>query len=290
MHVVIVTGLSGSGKSTAIRALEDLGFYCIDNLPVALIPHVLTLSENAREPIGRVALGIDGRGGDFLDAYPTVLAGLRTSGHAVKVLYFEAPENVLLRRFSETRRPHPAAGEHSVLHGIRTEERGLAGLRESADQVIDTSSYTVHELRNVLARHAETDPSMQRTLRVTVQSFGYKYGVPIDADLMLDVRFLPNPFFVEALRDKSGTDRQIVEFVLGQPEAAPFLDRLSALLEPLMPLYVREGKSYLMLAVGCTGGRHRSVAVAEEVGRRLRAWDYTVRVHHRDVQRADPPV
>ena len=287
MHVVIVTGLSGSGKSTAIRALEDLGFYCIDNLPVALIPHFLTLSGNAKEPIGRVALGIDGREGGFLDAYPAVLAGLRKSGHAVKVLYFEAPENVLLRRFSETRRPHPAAGEHGVLDGIRTEERRLAGLRESADLVIDTSSYTVHALRDVLARQVETD--VQRTLRVTVQSFGYKYGVPIDADLMLDVRFLPNPFFVEALRDKSGTDRQVVEFVLGQPETAPFLDRLSALLETLMPLYVREGKSYLMLAVGCTGGRHRSVAVAEEVGRRLRVWDYAVRVHHRDVQRADPP-
>lgn len=287
MHVVIVTGLSGSGKSTAIRALEDLGFYCIDNLPVALIPHFLTLSDNAKEPIGRVALGIDGREGGFLDAYPAVLAGLRKSGHAVKVLYFEAPENVLLRRFSETRRPHPAAGEHGVLDGIRTEERRLAGLRESADLVIDTSSYTVHALRDVLARQVETD--VQRTLRVTVQSFGYKYGVPIDADLMLDVRFLPNPFFVEALRDKRGTDRQVVEFVLGQPETAPFLDRLSALLETLMPLYVREGKSYLMLAVGCTGGRHRSVAVAEEVGRRLRAWDYAVRVHHRDVQRADPP-
>lgn len=287
MHVVIVTGLSGSGKSTAIRALEDLGFYCIDNLPVALIPHFLTLSDNAKEPIGRVALGIDGREGGFLDAYPAVLAGLRKSGHAVKVLYFEAPENVLLRRFSETRRPHPAAGEHGVLDGIRTEERQLAGLRESADLVIDTSSYTVHALRDVLARQVETD--VQRTLRVTVQSFGYKYGVPIDADLMLDVRFLPNPFFVEALRDKRGTDRQVVEFVLGQPETAPFLDRLSALLETLMPLYVREGKSYLMLAVGCTGGRHRSVAVAEEVGRRLRAWDYAVRVHHRDVQRADPP-
>ena len=287
MHVVIVTGLSGSGKSTAIRALEDLGFYCIDNLPVALIPHFLTLSDNAKEPIGRVALGIDGREGGFLDAYPAVLAGLRKSGHAVKVLYFEAPETVLLRRFSETRRPHPAAGEHGVLDGIRTEERRLAGLRESADLVIDTSSYTVHALRDVLARQVETD--VQRTLRVTVQSFGYKYGVPIDADLMLDVRFLPNPFFVEALRDKRGTDRQVVEFVLGQPETAPFLDRLSALLETLMPLYVREGKSYLMLAVGCTGGRHRSVAVAEEVGRRLRAWDYAVRVHHRDVQRADPP-
>ena len=287
MHVVIVTGLSGSGKSTAIRALEDLGFYCIDNLPVALIPHFLTLSDNAKEPIGRVALGIDGREGGFLDAYPAVLAGLRNSGHAVKVLYFEAPENVLLRRFSETRRPHPAAGEQGVLDGIRTEERQLAGLRESADLVIDTSSYTVHALRDVLARQVETDG--QRTLRVTVQSFGYKYGVPIDADLMLDVRFLPNPFFVEALRDRSGTDRQVVEFVLGQPETAPFLDRLSALLETLMPLYVREGKSYLMLAVGCTGGRHRSVAVAEEVGRRLRNWDYAVRVHHRDVQRADPP-
>ena len=289
MQVVIVTGLSGSGKSTAIRVLEDLGFYCIDNLPVTLIPRFLELSENNKEHIGRVALGIDLRERVFLHEYPTVFESLRKSGQQIEILYFEASEDVLVRRFSETRRPHPAAGERGVLQGIQTEEEQLADLRSSADLVIDTSSYTVHELRGVLHQYVERYTHSQPPLLITVESFGYKYGVPIDADIMLDVRFLPNPFFIDALRHKTGTEHAVAEFVLGQPESTTFLEQLSTLLHSTLPLYAREGKSYLTLAIGCTGGQHRSVAIAEELGRLLQAWDYTVRIHHRDIQRKSLP-
>ncbi len=285
MQVVIVTGLSGSGKSTAIRAFEDHGFYCIDNLPVTLIPQFLELSENNQEEIGRVALGIDLRERIFLPAYPTVLEGLRQQGHQITIVYFEASADVLVRRFSETRRPHPAAGDGGVLQGIRTEEEQLAGLRASADVVMDTSSYSVHELREALLRHIERYPHAQQPFLMTVESFGYKYGVPIDADMMLDVRFLPNPFFVDALRHKTGTEPAVVEFVLGQEDTGLFLSQVSALLKSTLPLYAREGKSYLSLAIGCTGGQHRSVVVAEELGRQIRGWGYTVRIQHRDRQR-----
>ena len=290
MQVVIVTGLSGSGKSTAIRVLEDRGFYCIDNLPVTLIPRFLELSENNQEHIGRVALGIDLRERIFLHEYPTVLEGLRKQGHQIKILYFEASADVLVRRFSETRRPHPAAGDGGVLQGIQTEEEQLAGLRAAADVVMDTSSYTVHELREALLQQFERYPRSQQPLLITVESFGYKYGIPIDADIMLDVRFLPNPFFVDALRHKTGTERAVVEFVLGQEETVLFLSQLSALLKSTLPLYAREGKSYLTLAIGCTGGQHRSVVIAEEVRRQLQAWDYTVRIQHRDRQRQSASV
>ena len=289
MQVVVVTGLSGSGKSTAIRVLEDRGFYCIDNLPVTLIPRFLELSENNQEHIGRVALGIDLRERIFLHEYPTVLEGLRKQGHHIRILYFEASADVLVRRFSETRRPHPAAGDGGVLQGIRTEEEQLAGLRATADLVMDTSAYTVHELREALLQHIERYPHSQQPLLITVGSFGYKYGVPIDADIMLDVRFLPNPFFVDALRHKTGTERAVIEFVLGQEETVLFLSQMSALLKSTLPLYAREGKSYLTLAIGCTGGQHRSVVIAEELGRQLQAWDYTVRIQHRDRQRQSTP-
>lgn len=285
MQVVIITGLSGSGKSTAIHVLEDLGFYCIDNLPVTLIPRFLELSENNKEPIGRVALGIDLRERVSLHEYPSVLDGLRTRGHHVEIVYFEAAEDVLVRRFSETRRPHPAAGEGGVVQGIRTEREQLAGLRDRADRVLDTSAYTVHELREVLHQYLERQTHPRTTLLVTVQSFGYKYGVPIDADMMLDVRFLPNPFFIEALRNQTGTDSAVAEFILSRAETSAFLHHTDVLLESTLPLYEREGKSYLTLAIGCTGGRHRSVAIAEELGKHIRMWDYTVRVHHRDLQR-----
>lgn len=290
MQVIVVTGLSGSGKSTAIHVLEDIGFYCIDNLPVTLIPRFLELSENNQEHIGRVALGIDLRERIFLHEYPTVLEGLRKRGHQIKILYFEASPDVLVRRFSETRRPHPAAGDRGVLQGIRTEEEQLAELRASADLVMDTSAYTVHELREALLQHVERYPHSQQPFLITVESFGYKYGVPIDADIMLDVRFLPNPFFVDTLRHKTGTEPAVTEFVLGQAETALFLSQLSALLKSTLPLYAREGKSYLTLAIGCTGGQHRSVVVAEELGRQLQAWDYTVRIHHRDRQRKSLPL
>ncbi len=284
MRVVIVTGLSGSGKSTAIHVLEDLGFYCIDNLPVTLIPRFLELCENSEEPISRVALGIDLRERVSLRQYPAVLAELRRRGQRVQILYLEAADEVLLRRFSETRRPHPAAGGGNIAQGIRIERERLAGLHEVADQIIDTSASTVHDLREQL-RQLLASASTHTTLLVVVESFGYKYGVPTDADVMFDVRFLPNPFFLEEFRAKSGVETEVAAFVLQRPETERFLDQVSALLESTLPLYVREGKSYLTVAVGCTGGRHRSVAVAEELGRRLHAWGYTVHVRHRDLQR-----
>jgi len=284
MRVVIVTGLSGSGKSTAIHVLEDLGFYCIDNLPVTLLPRFLELCESSDKPISRVALGIDLRERVSLRQYPEVLAELRSRGQRVEILYLEAADEVLLRRFSETRRPHPAADGGSIAQGIRTERERLTGLRELADQIIDTSASTVHDLREQLRQLLASAPA-HTTLLVAVESFGYKYGVPTDADVMFDVRFLPNPFFLEEFRAKSGVEPEVAAFVLQRPEAERFLDQVSALLESTLPLYVREGKSYLTLAVGCTGGRHRSVAVAEELGRRLRAWGYTVHVRHRDLQR-----
>ena len=284
MRVVIVTGLSGSGKSTAIHVLEDLGFYCIDNLPVTLIPRFLELCENSEEPISRVALGIDLRERVSLRQYPAVLAELRRRGQRVQILYLEAADEVLLRRFSETRRPHPAAGGGNIAQGIRIERERLAGLHEVADQIIDTSASTAHDLREQL-RQLLASASTHTTLLVVVESFGYKYGVPTDADVMFDVRFLPNPFFLEEFRAKSGVETEVAAFVLQRPETERFLDQVSALLESTLPLYVREGKSYLTVAVGCTGGRHRSVAVAEELGRRLHAWGYTVHVRHRDLQR-----
>lgn len=285
LQVIIVTGLSGSGKSTAIHALEDLGCYCIDNLPVTLIPQFLTLCENSQERITRVALGIDLRERVSLHEYPTVLADLRSHGHHVEIVYLEAADGVVLRRFSESRRPHPTADEGDIISGIRLERERLAGLRGLADQVIDTSALTVHELREQLHKLVDRRAQPRTSLLITVGSFGYKYGAPTDADMMLDVRFLPNPFFVEEMRTKTGTDPDVAAFVLKRPEAERFLGQVSDLLVSTLPLYIREGKSYLTLAIGCTGGRHRSVAVAEELSRRLGDWGYTTHLRHRDQHR-----
>ena len=220
----------------------------------------------------------------FLRTYPDVLAELRHRGQRVGILYLEAADTVLLQRFSETRRPHPAAGSGGVAEGIQVERERLAGLREIADQIIDTSTYTVHELREKLRQLIATS-QVQSTLVITLESFGYKHGVPVDADLMFDVRFLANPFFVEELRAKTGKDPDVATYVLQRPEADMFLTHASTLLQATLPLYMREGKSYLTLAIGCTGGRHRSVAIAEEFGRRLIGWGYTVHLRHRDLQR-----
>jgi RNase adapter protein RapZ len=285
MQVVIITGLSGSGKSTAIHVLEDLGFYCIDNLPVTLIPRFLELCEHSKEQISRVALGIDLRERVSLHEYPTVLAELHRSGQRVDILYFEANDDVLMRRFSETRRPHPTAGEGGVLQGIWIERERLTGLRERATQVIDTSGLTVHDLRLKLRQLLDRRAHPRTSLFVTVESFGYKYGIPTDADIILDVRFLPNPFFVDELRAKSGLEAEVAAFVLQRSESERFLSQISSLLESTMPLYIREGKSYLTLAIGCTGGRHRSVVIAEELNRRFTNWGYTAHVRHRDLQR-----
>jgi UPF0042 nucleotide-binding protein len=284
LRAIVVTGLSGSGKSTALHVLEDLGFYCIDNLPVALVPRVVDLWESARETVGRVALGIDARERHFLGEFPRVFEELRAADVAVEVLYFEANDDVLVRRFSETRRPHPAAEGGSVADGIRRERAALRPLRELAGRIVDTSALTVHELRATL-RDLVVRPAAAGEMTVSLVSFGFKYGSPSDADLTLDCRFLPNPFFVEELRHKTGTDPAVAEFVLRRDETEEFLSRVHGLLVFTLPHYQREGKSYLTIALGCTGGRHRSVVLVEELRRRLAASGYSVLVHHRDAER-----
>ncbi|MCC6847817.1 MAG: RNase adapter RapZ [Deltaproteobacteria bacterium] len=286
MHVVIVTGLSGSGKSTAIRVLEDLGFYCIDNLPVVLTPKFIELCQNSEEDIQRVALGIDLRERAFLGDYATVLDEIRRAGHRVEILYLDAADDVLVRRFSETRRPHPLADGSNVAAGIARERGGLAGLKAIADRIIDTSAFTVHQLRDELRRLLADAAGAEAAMRVLLLSFGYKYGLPSDVDIVLDVRFLPNPFFVEELRALDGTDPAVARYVLERTETQEFLALTTALLDFSLPLYVREGKRYLTVGLGCTGGRHRSVALALELERRLAGHGFPVRVQHRDANRS----
>ncbi len=282
-RVVIVSGLSGSGKSTAIHVLEDLGFYCIDNMPAVLIPRFLELSEGLGEGIHRIAFGIDLRDRAFFDQLLSVIDQARKQGQRVEVLFLDASDDVLVRRFSETRRPHPRAEGGTPIDGIRREREKLAGVRAMADRILDTTALTVHQLRAELTRdygeaHAEG-------ISLFVVSFGYKFGVPTDADMVLDVRFLPNPFFVESLRSLSGLDEPVVRHVLGNEETAAFLKHAEALLDFLLPRYLREGKSYFTLAVGCTGGRHRSVVLVEEISRRLSGLGYRAQARHRDVSR-----
>ncbi len=284
LEVVVVSGLSGSGKSTAIHVLEDLGFYCIDNLPVVLVPRFLELCTSSRERIDRVGLGIDIRERQFFADYPGVLDELRQAGYRIEVLFLEASDDVLVRRFSETRRPHPLGGPAGPLAGIQRERAELRGLRERADRIVDTSALTVHQLRDELRRlyHA---PGVAGTFTVLLVSFGYKHGVPTDVDMVLDARFLPNPFFVEELRDRSGGDPVVAAYVLEREETRSFLDHIGRLLAFTLPLYQREGRSYFTLAIGCTGGRHRSVALVEELARTLAGSGSRVQVQHRDVRR-----
>jgi UPF0042 nucleotide-binding protein len=282
LDIIVVSGLSGSGKSHAIRALEDNGFFCIDNLPVLLITKFIDLCQGYGEEIKRIALGIDLRGAHFFQHWPDVLAAIREAGHRVQVIFFDAEDEVLLRRFSETRRPHPLAGGGSVQEGISRERKELEGMRALADKVIDTSEFNVHELKMEMeSTFSQVLSAHKMTLFLT--SFGYKYGIPHDTDMILDVRFLPNPFFVNDLRGRSGLDETVQDFVLRRDETHTFLDRLYSLLEFVLPQYEREGKSNLTLALGCTGGRHRSVVLAEELKKRLSGWKLRIHVKHRDI-------
>jgi RNase adapter protein RapZ len=284
LEVIIVTGLSGSGKSVAIRALEDNGYFCIDNLPALLIPKFIDLCEGYNEGITRIALGVDLRAGQFLQALPQVLADMRHAGHHVQVLFFDASDEVLLRRFSETRRPHPLAGEEPVQEGISRERKALEAMRELADKVIDTSDLNVHELKREMEERFCQAP-YSRSMNVFLTSFGYKYGIPHDTDMILDVRFLPNPYFVSELRAHDGLETEVEEYVLKNEETRTFLDRLYSLLEFALPLYEREGKSSLTLALGCTGGRHRSVVLVEELHNRLGGGKFRIHVKHRDIDK-----
>jgi UPF0042 nucleotide-binding protein len=281
---IVVTGMSGAGKSAASRCLEDLGFFCIDNLPATLIPKVAELCAQSEKRIERVALVVDAREGQFLDALFDILVDLRRDGHQVRVVFLDASDEVLVHRFSESRRPHPLAPGGSALEGIRKERERLAHLKAKADLVIDTSRFTVHEFRKLLATSFLDLPTPRTTL--SLLSFGYRYGLPVDADLVFDARCLPNPHFVDALRPLTGLAPEVVDYVMGSDQARGFLQRVLDFLTFTLPLYVQEGKAYLTMAMGCTGGRHRSVVLAEELARRLRETGHEVAVRHRDLDRA----
>ena len=283
---IVLTGLSGSGKSHAIRALEDLGYFCVDNLPTTLIPTLAKLSLRGGHDIEKVAIVVDVREGNFLSSFPKIFRRLRKMPRLNPLLIFlEASHTALVRRFSETRRPHPLAQGRSASEGIRDERSRLNAIRRMADDIIDTSDMTVHELRQFfMGLSRGRSPS---GLVITLLSFGYKHGVPVDADLMFDVRCLPNPHFVPALRPRTGRDRAVATFMEKDAPAREFMDRLEEYVRYVVPHYIAEGKSYLTIAIGCTGGRHRSVMVAERLRRALAEISGArVRVRHRDIAHA----
>jgi UPF0042 nucleotide-binding protein len=282
VQLVVVTGLSGAGRSTALRVLEDLGFYCVDNLPPSLAPQLLELLEGGTEPVP-VGLGIDVRSGAFLDGADEALNELSLRGFPAEVIFLDAADDAVVRRFSETRRPHHLAVDGDIAGAIRLERERLSVLRRRAGRVIDTTHLTVHDLRRQLVQLVSGRPDGIRLVTRLV-SFGFKYGLPQDADLVFDLRFLPNPYFVSELRAHSGLDPRVASYVFGASEARELLDDLSALLAKLLPRYAAEGKAYLTIAVGCTGGRHRSVAMAEALAKRLQHG--TISVAHRDIERS----
>ncbi|MDP2626331.1 MAG: RNase adapter RapZ [Candidatus Rokubacteria bacterium] len=284
VRFVIITGLSGAGKSYAIKCLEDLGYFCVDNLPTTLIPTFAALCAQSSREIKKIALGVDVREGEYLAHLLEILVELRGKGHLPEVLFLEAADEALVRRYHETRRRHPLAGDGSVVDGIRAERKALAHLRAIADRIIDTSELSVHQLKEHLVEAYSTGRD-GGALAVSLISFGYKHGIPYDADLVFDVRFLPNPHFVETLRGLDGRDAPVAEFVFSHPESRELLARLQELVQFLLPLYQREGKAYLSVAVGCTGGRHRSVALVEALRGFLAELGYPPTVRHRDLGR-----
>lgn len=281
-QLVILTGLSGSGKSTVLRAFEDMGFYCVDNLPVDLIPIFAELHAAGEGDFARAALLVDAREGLQLHKLPGLLKNLQKD-HPIALVFIEASEESLLRRYSETRRPHPLGKNVSVREGLQHERALMEPIRKLADVVIDTTQFNVHELRHfVTARFKNPD---KRPMLVSVVSFGYRYGVPADADLVFDVRFLPNPHFVPRLRRFTGRDARVRRYIQSFPQTGEFLRRIEGLLAYLIPHYIREGKSYLTIAFGCTGGKHRSVMLAESVKKALERHRYTAKVVHRDLEK-----
>lgn len=284
LDVTVVTGMSGAGRSASADVLEDLGFFVIDNLPPALIPKVAELGRG-REGASRFALVVDTRAGEYLPDLESALAELRESGARTRVLFLDASDEVLVRRFDATRRRHPVAESHRVSDGITRERELLERIKEQSDVVVDTSELNVHELRDRLRELFGEPAGAPSGLQISVVSFGYKHGLPLDVDLVFDCRFLPNPHWIESLRPLPGTDPKVRRYVMKQEETQAFLEELSNLFELLLPAYVREGKSYLSIGVGCTGGRHRSVVIAAEIARLLERLGFPARVHHRDLER-----
>jgi RNase adapter protein RapZ len=281
---VVITGLSGAGKSFAIKCFEDIGYFCVDNLPTTLIPTFAELTARSTRDIRNVALGVDVREGEYLPHLVEALQELRRRDHGVEVLFLEAGDEALVRRYHESRRKHPLAGGGNILDGIEAERKALAEFREIADRIIDTSALTVHQFKDLLIELYGT-PKTRPGLATSLISFGYKYGIPYDADLVFDARFLPNPHFVDGLRALDGRDARVREFIFNHAESREFLARLRDLLQFLLPFYLREGKAYLTIAVGCTGGRHRSVTLVEALRQFLEGLGLPPTVVHRDVDR-----
>ena len=280
-ELVIITGMSGSGKASALKAFEDLGYYCVDNLPVDLIPRFAELALQSGE-IPRTALVVDVREGTQLERLPAIVKSIKQM-IPTRVIFLEATDASLLRRFSETRRPHPLGTDTTVKASLTAERRHLRSLRAIADMVIDTSKFNVHELRAHLTDRFKQQSGSNQTILVSCVSFGFRHGVPDDADLVFDVRFLPNPHFVPEFRPLTGRHSRVAKYIRSFPQTQEFINRISDLLVYLLPHYIREGKSYLTISFGCTGGQHRSVMIAEEVGKRLRKAAYKVKVTHRDM-------
>ncbi len=281
IRLVVLSGPSGSGKSTAIKALEDLGFFCVDNMPVTLLPKFMELLARSGE-ISRVAAVVDVREREFLKAFGSVFNELKDAGCGVELIYLDTSDDSLVRRFSETRRRHPLADSDSPLEGILKERELLKDVKAHADRVVDTTNFNVHQLREVI-KELFSGPVSREKMTVSLISFGYRYGIPTDADLVMDIRFLPNPFFVNALKGLDGTDERVREYVLGREETGEFLRRFGDLMDYLIPLYWKEGKSYLTIAIGCTGGKHRSVVIVEELAAKIDSDMVVPRKRHRDI-------
>lgn len=284
IRLAIVSGVSGSGKSTAIRALEDIGFFCIDNLPIVLLPKLIELFPVSRDEIERVALVVDAREARFLDEFEKNIERIRAEGSRVEVVFLDCSEKEIIRRYNETRRRHPLALDGSIEEGIEREQAIVKPLRDMADQVIDTAEMTPHQLRQMIQDHfTHIQPGQE--MGVMLVSFGFRYGIPAQAHLVFDARFLANPYFVEELRDGNGLDADVAAHVMSDPGAGKFIDHIMRFVEDFRPLYDKEGKSYLSVCVGCTGGKHRSVTIVEELARHLGDVGGTLTVRHRDMDR-----
>lgn len=284
LRVVIISGLSGSGKSTALRALEDIGFFCVDNLPVILLPKFLSLTATSSPEIKQVALVMDLRERSFLDKYNRIFSGLKEKGYKIEILFLESSDESLLHRFNETRRSHPLSERGMIMEGILLEREKLSSIKKMADKIIDTTSINVHQLKDIVQRHYSPS-SKNKKMAINVTSFGYRYGLPVDADLVFDVRFLPNPYFVEKLKYYDGNNIDVKNYVLQNKESKKFLEKILDLMNLLIPLYEKEGKVRLNIAMGCTGGKHRSVVMANKISSFLSSKKYVVNLSHRDIKK-----
>lgn len=283
MKFVIVTGMSGAGKSTAMKMMEDMGYFCIDNLPIQLLDKLIDLSNTFHSDVSKVAVGIDVRNGSGIDAIPQTLEQLRQKNFLYEILFLDAEDEVLVKRYKETRRNHPLAGSERINKGIVLEREKLQYLKDNADYIIDTSQLLTRELKIELEKIFVQNEDY-KNLFITILSFGFKYGIPSDSDIVMDVRFLPNPYYVDGLRAKTGNDKEIQDYVMQFPEANEFIDKLDDMIKFLIPNYISEGKNQLVISIGCTGGKHRSVTLANELYKRLSGCnDYGLKIEHRDI-------